>query len=105
MMIPRPDELSICRRRLLDLQARAQQIVTHPQKSRRVKEMELAGIRGMIQQLQREIQAYELARIQDSIHTLRDGLQGIETAKLPSVIQKTLDVLEEVTHILQPSDS
>jgi len=29
-------------------------------------------------------------------------LQGIEAAKLPSVIQKTLDVLEEVTHILQP---
>lgn len=56
----------------------------------------------MVEQLQREIQAYELARIQHSIHILRDELQGIEAAKLPSVIQKTLDVLEEVTHILQP---
>ncbi|MBC8248377.1 MAG: hypothetical protein H8E90_01760 [Anaerolineales bacterium] len=56
----------------------------------------------MVEQLQREIQTYELARIQHSIHILRDELQGIEAAKLPSVIQKTLDVLEEVTHILQP---
>jgi len=40
-----------------------------PKKSRRVKEMELAGVRGMVEQLQREIQAYELARIQQSIHT------------------------------------
>ena len=101
--LPHPDELSICQRRLLDLQTRAEQIVTHPQKSRRVKEMELAGVHGMIEQLQREIQAYELARIQHAIHTLRDELQGIEAAKLPSVIQKTLDVLEEVTHVLQPA--
>lgn len=70
--------------------------------SRRVKEMEQAGVHGMVEQLQREIQAYELARIQHSIHILRDELQGIEAAKLPSVIQKTLDVLEEVTHVLQP---
>jgi hypothetical protein len=49
------------------------------------------------------ISRYELTRIQHSIHTLRDELQGIEAAKLPSVIQKTLDVLEEVTHVLQPA--
>ena len=101
-MIQNADELRICQRRLLELQTRAEQIVTHPQKSRRVKEMELAGVHGMVEQLQREIQAYELARIQHSIHILRDELQSIEAAKLPSVIQKTLDVLEEVTHVLQP---
>ena len=102
-MIQNADELRICQHRLLELQARAEQIVSHPQKSRRVKEMELAGVRGMVEQLQREIQAYELARIQHSIHTLRDELQGIEAAKLPAVIRKTLDVLEEVTHVLQPT--
>jgi len=103
MTIHNTDELKICQRRLLELQTRTEQIVTHPQKSRRIKEMELAGVRGMVEQLQREIQAYELARIQHSIHTLRGELQGIEAAKLPAVIQKTLDVLEEVTHILQPA--
>ena len=57
----------------------------------------------MIEQLQREIQSYELACIQHSIHALRDELQDIEAAKLPSVIQRTLDVLEEMTYILQPA--
>ena len=101
-MIQNADQLRIYRHRLLELQTRAEQIVTHPQKSRRVKEIELAGVHGMAEQLQREIQTYELARMQQSIHILRDELQGIEAAKLPTVIQKTLDVLEEVTHVLQP---
>ena len=104
-MIHNPDELGICQRRLLRLQTRAEQIVTHPHKVRRVKEMELAGVRGMIEQLEREIQTYELGRIQRSIHTLRGELQGIEAIKLPSVLRKTLDVLEEMTHVLQPAPS
>ncbi|MBL7064980.1 MAG: hypothetical protein ISS49_12355 [Anaerolineae bacterium] len=102
-MIHNTDELGICQRRLLGLQTRAEQIVTHPQKSRRIKEMELAGVRGMIGQLEREIQAYEFARIQHSIHILRDELRDTEVIKLPSMIQKTLDVLEEMTRVLQPA--
>ena len=46
------NELEICQRRLLRLQTRAEQIVAHSHKSRRVKEMELAGVRGMIEQLE-----------------------------------------------------
>ena len=104
-MIHNTDDLGICQRRLLGLQTRAEQIVTHPQKSRRIKEMELAGVRGMIEQLEREIQAYEFARIQHSIHILRDELRDTEVARLPFMIQKTLDVLEEMTHVLQPAPS
>jgi len=102
MTIYDTNEFQVCQNRLSELEARAEQIITHPQKSRRVKEMEMAGIRGMIEQLQREIQAYELAQIQHSIHALRDELQGVETTRLPDVIQKTLDVLEEMTHVMQP---
>lgn len=103
MMIHDTDELGVCRRRFRELQSRAEQIVTHPQKSRRVKEIELAGVRSMIEQLQQEIQTYELVQIQHSIHALRDDLQNVDVAKLPSVIRKTLDVLEEVTRVLQPA--
>ena len=66
-MIQNLDELEVCKRRLAKLQNRIEQIVIHPQKSRRAKEIELAGVRGMIEQLQREIQNYELAQIQKSI--------------------------------------
>ena len=59
-MIQNADELRICQRRLFELQTRAEQIVTHPQKSRRVKEMELAGVRGMVEQLQGEGESEDL---------------------------------------------
>lgn len=102
-MIQNSDERRVCQRRLLELRARAEQIVTHPHKSRRVKDMELAGVRGMVEQLQQEIQTYDFARIQQSIHTLKGELKDIEPAQLPTVMQKTLDVLEEVTFVLQPA--
>jgi len=92
MMIQNSNELEVCKRRLTELQNRIEQIVIHPQKSRRAKEMELAGVRGMIEQLQGEIQSYEFAQIQPSIHTIRDKLQKIDSTNLPNVVQKTSDV-------------
>ena len=102
-MIQNVNELEVCKCRLTKLQNRIEQIVIHPQKSRRAKEMELAGVRGMIEQLQWEIQSYEIAQIQHSIHTLKDELQGIDSANLPKLVQKTLDVLEKMTDALQPT--
>jgi len=62
-MIQNLNELEVCKHRLKQLQNRIEQIVIHPQKSKRAKEMELAGVRGMIEQLQREIQSYEFVLI------------------------------------------
>ncbi len=102
-MIRDESEFRSSRRRLLKLQSRAESIVTDPQKSRRVKDMELAGVHSMINQLQQEIRAYELAQIQCTIHDLKSELQDADVASLPFVIQKTLDVLEEMTRVLQPA--
>jgi cob(I)alamin adenosyltransferase len=102
-MIQNLNELEVCKRRLTKLQNRIEQIVIHPKKSRRAKEMELAGVRGMIEQLQQEIQSYELAQIQQSIHVLKDELWEIDSANLQKIVQKTLDVLEEMTNVLQPT--
>jgi len=92
-MIQNPDELEFCKHRLRELENRAEQIVIHPQKSRRAKEMELAGVRGMIEQLQRETQSYDIAQLHQSVHTLKDKLQRIEPTNLSEIAQKTLDVL------------
>ena len=98
-MIQNVNELGVCRRRLLSLQTRIEQIVTHPQKSRRAKEIELAGVRGMIDQIQQEIQSFELSQIQQSIHTLKAELQAVEPANLTLIVQKTLSVLEKMTTV------
>jgi len=97
-MIQNANELEVCKRRLTELQARKNQIVSHTQKSRRAKDMELAGVRGMIEQLQGEIQSYEL--IQQSVHALKDKLQGIDSTNLSNVVQKTSDFLGKMTCFL-----
>ena len=101
-MIQNIDELEVYRRRLVKLQNQIEKIVTHSQKSRRAKDMELAGVRGMIEQLQQEIQSYKLTKLQESIHTLKDELQESDSlANLPNMVQKTLGVIEEMVNILQ----
>jgi len=104
-MIQNVNELEVCKCRLLALQARIEQIVTHPQKSRRAKEMELAGVRGMIDQLQQEIQSFEFSQIQQSIHTLKAELQEVHPTNLTLIVQKTLSVLEKMTTVLLPPAS
>lgn len=54
-MIQTAEELAISRERLQELETWAGRIVADPHKGRRVKEMELAGVRGMMVRIEREI--------------------------------------------------
>ncbi len=56
--------IEVCKQHLLKLQTWAERIETDPNKSELVKELELAGVRGMIEQLQQEIQDFESSQIQ-----------------------------------------
>lgn len=103
-MIRNAEEFSIARERLQELEGRVEQIVSNRQKSRRAKEMELAGVRSMIMQIQREIREYQLSRIQQSIHAIQGELESEETAvNLPAVVFKTLSVLEDIAQVLEPA--
>jgi len=103
-MVQNREELAIAQERLRELQARMEQIVADPNKSRRVKEMELAGVRSMIAQIEQEIRLLTLEEIRETIHALQGELASNDTVNLLAVLSKTLDVLEEVTRILlQPS--
>lgn len=104
-MIQDPEGLAIAQERLRELQARIEQIVADPNKSRRAKEMELAGVRSMMMQIEREIREYNLSQIQRAIHSLQGELESSkDTGDLLAVVSKTLNVLEEVTQILsQPT--
>ncbi|MBC8230702.1 hypothetical protein H8E77_14225 [bacterium] len=87
-MIQNVNELEVCKRRLLSLQARIEQIVTHPQKSRRAKEMELAGVRGMVHHLKQELQTFELSQFQQPIHTIKAELQEGHPENQTWIVQK-----------------
>lgn len=99
-MIHNDEELSIARERLQDLERRVEQIVSDPDKSRRAKEMELAGVRGMIFQIEQETRAYQLSSIQQSIHAIQNELESGESTELSVVVSKTLKILEEMTNVI-----
>ena len=58
-VIQNAEELAIAYERLGELEKRFEQIVADPHKSRRAKEMELAGVRGMMMQIEREIREHK----------------------------------------------
>ena len=101
-MIQNAEELAIAYERLGELEKRFEQIVADPRKSRRAKEMELAGVRGMMMQIEREIREHNLSEIQQSIHVIQGELaSGGESVDLSGVVIKTLGVLEEITRVLE----
>ncbi|MFQ5855535.1 MAG: hypothetical protein ACE5LU_07840 [Anaerolineae bacterium] len=103
-MIQDAEELAVSQERLQELEARVEKIVADPRKSRRVKEMELAGVRGMMMQIEREIWEHSLSKIQQSIHAIQGELEsGGAGVDLPGVVFRTLGVLEEITRVLEPA--
>ena len=68
-MIKNVHEHEICKHRLLKLQTWAEEIGTNPNTSEFAKELELAGVRGMIEQLQQEIESFESPPIKPPIDT------------------------------------
>lgn len=101
-MIRDDEELAVSQQRLGELRVRVERIVADPVKSRRVKDMELAGVQGMIAQIEKDILSYSLSQLQQSIHGLRNELHTHESPDLPGALSRTLGLLEEVTRILQP---
>lgn len=57
-MIKNENESKICKRKVLKLQNRFEEVINDHEKKRRMKDMELAGISEMIKQLQDEIQMF-----------------------------------------------
>jgi len=47
----------------------------------------------------------DATEIQQSIQALKNDLQETDSANLPKVLQETLNVIEEMTNLLQPASS
>jgi hypothetical protein len=76
LMIEESKEVQIARERLAMLRRRREEIVTDPDKPRRAKDMELAGVQGMMAQVEAEIQAYTAARMREQVRRLPPGRAG-----------------------------
>lgn len=96
MMAEEERNVHVARQRVQQLRERVTEIVTDPHKPRRVKDMELAGVRGMIEQIQKEIRSSQALRIRRQIQALRSELNAGAPDSLTSVMAGTLDLVEQM---------
>jgi len=89
-------DIEIARERLESLRRQAERIVIDPQKPRRVKDMELAGVNGMIQQVEREIRTLSSGALCERVDALRARLRDGDPADLGEVMDRTLDLVEQL---------
>jgi hypothetical protein len=101
-MIENQEQLDFSIEQLAKLRQRAQKIEADPAKDILFKEMELAGIRGMIAQIEKEIRLYNLARLRETLQELQIRSRTTTPEKLPELFAQTLGAIEEFTVALQP---
>lgn len=84
------------------LRQHAQEIEADPVEDILFKEMELAGVNGMIAQIEKEIRLYNLARFRETLQELQLRSRTTPPEKLPELFAQTLGAMEEFTVSLQP---
>jgi hypothetical protein len=79
-----------------------ERVVNHPDRDPRLKKSELAGIRGMIAQIEREIRVYNLSRLQNSLNELEEQAHHLSVEQLPELLSQKIRAMREVANALQP---
>ncbi|MDP6117597.1 MAG: hypothetical protein QGF00_13050 [Planctomycetota bacterium] len=95
-MTENEQEIDIARSRLKDLRIQAERIVTDSDKLRRVKDMELAGIHGMIEQVENEIRELISSDLREQVGELRSRLHSEDPQALGEIVDGALDVVEQL---------
>jgi len=101
-MIETYEGLILSQEQLAKLRAWEKDLVNDLDQHPRGKESKLAGIRGMIAQIEQEIRAYNLSRLQSSINELEEQAQKINLEQLPELVSQKVRALREAADALQP---
>lgn len=89
--------IEVTRERIEVLRQHEEEIVTDPSKPVRMKELELAGVRAMVAQLEGEVREEICLRLRQQIGTLRLELDAGDPEAVDRVVRGTLDVVEQLT--------
>jgi hypothetical protein len=101
-MIENQEQLVHSQQQLVRLRAMEERVVNNPDRHPRLKKSELAGIRGMITQIEREIRIYNLSRLQNSVNELEEQAQKLNVAELPALLSQKIRIIREATAAMQP---
>lgn len=101
-MIENLEQLNFSRQQLDKLRQHAQEIEADPAEDILFKEMELAGVQGMMDQIEKEVRLYNLARFRETVQELQLRSRTTPPEKLSELFAQTLGAIEEFTLALQP---
>jgi hypothetical protein len=101
-MIENLKQLEFSLEQLDKLRQRAKKIEADQSKDVLFKEMELAGVRGMIAQIEKEIRFYNFSRLRETLKVLQVQSRTTPPEQLPDLFAQMLGAMEEFTATMQP---
>ncbi len=101
-MIENLAQLHASLQQLDKLRRHAQEIEADPAEDVLFKEMELAGVNGVIAQIEKEVRLYNLARFRETLQELQLRSRTAPPEKLPELFEQTLGAMESFAVAMQP---
>jgi hypothetical protein len=89
--------------RLVDLRRMVEKIKTDSQLNQRQRAVELAGVRGLIDEIETEVRQYQLALLQARLNQLQARVAATTPAEMPELVAQIISAMQELTQTLQPA--
>jgi hypothetical protein len=101
-MIENQEQLLFSQDRLEKLKSWEKRAVDDLTLDPRLKESKLAGIRGLMAEIEREIYVYNMSRLQNTLDELEQKAQKISIEQVPALLSQTIRAMRELTNAIQP---
>jgi hypothetical protein len=102
-MIIDQQELLATRDRLAELRELQQKILSDTKLNPRQRSTELAGVRSLMQEIDRDLRSYHLTQLQERLRQLQVRAANTTPAEVPELVSQLVAAMQELTQAMQPA--
>lgn len=95
--------LLAARDRLVELRELQQKILSDTKLNPRQRATELAGVRGLMQEIDRDMRSYQLLQLQKRLSQLQTRAVNTAPTEMPELVSQLVAAMQELTQTLQPT--
>jgi len=89
--------------RLLELRALREKIESDPKLNHRQRSSELAGVKGLIAEIERDVRSYHLSCLQERLQQLQARAAATSPGEMPELVSQIIVAVQDLTQALQPA--
>jgi len=89
--------------RLAELRGMLQKISSDPKLNSRQRSTELAGVRGLAQEIEQEVRQYHIGQLQKRLNQLQARAATTSPAEMPEIVSQLIAAMQEFTQVMQPA--